>query len=119
MPIMDERKYTADEIVEALVRCDRSQCEKCPFRRDMDCLSNLRLEALGLIDLQRQEIERLQKHNTAVAHKHYNDGKRDGIKEFAEKLKSALLAGGIYPAFMKNTINKVEQEMTEGLSNES
>lgn len=85
---MDERKYTADEIAEALVRCDRMQCEKCPFQPDIDCLSNLRLEALGLIDLQRKEIERLRQHNSKMAHKHYNDGKQDAVKAYTEALKT-------------------------------
>lgn len=38
---------------------------------------------VNLINRQQAEIERLQKHNTVVAHKHYNDG----IKEFAKRLK--------------------------------
>lgn len=33
------------------------------------------------------EIERLQKYSTEVAFKHYNDGRTEAIKEFAEKLK--------------------------------
>lgn len=50
------------------------------------CVNDLLEHALGLVKRYRAEIERLQKYNTDVSRKHYNDG----IKDFAEKLKKRL-----------------------------
>lgn len=74
-------------------------------------LESLRLAAEANKDMQ-AEIERLQKYNTDVAFKHYNDG----IKEFAERLKSDL---GRIPQhqFTRSqvewSINTFVKEMTE------
>ena len=42
--------------------------------------------ALDLINRQKAEIERLEKHNTEYARKHYQDGRAEAIKEFADRL---------------------------------
>lgn len=47
---------------------------------------NVRELELKLKDA-RVEIDRLEKHNTEMARKHYQDGKVEAIKEFAERLK--------------------------------
>ena len=76
---------TDNEIVKALECCVEYDCRVC--RYDVNsaiCISNLMKDTLDLINRQKAEIERLQKYNTDVAFKHYNDG----IKEFAERLKA-------------------------------
>jgi signal recognition particle GTPase len=35
----------------------------------------------------------------------------EAINEFAERLKAKLIEGGIYPAIVKNAIDKIEKEM--------
>jgi hypothetical protein len=38
----------------------------------------------------------------------------DAINEFAERLKETLIASGIYPVIVKNSIEKIAKEMKEG-----
>ena len=40
--------------------------------------------------------------------------KAEAVKEFAERLKERLIAGGIYPVFVKNSIDNLVKEMMEG-----
>ena len=86
-------QMTDNEIIKAL-ECfaldydfSETQCIGCAFEHEF-CTVNMSVEiarpALEIINRQKAEIERLQKHNTKMAHKHYCDG----IKEFAERLKA-------------------------------
>ena len=127
---MDERKYTADEITEALVRCERQQCEKCPFRPDMDCISNLRLEALGIIDLQRKKIKSLEKvlnelkmeaemvYKQRDAQKNRADSiakfaRAEAIKEFAKMLKLKFRIKYTHSKPCEDLIDALVKETTE------
>lgn len=80
---------TDNEIMKALGCCVKLDCKKCNlktrFKTATNCRNDLLVTALDLINRQKAEIERLQKHNTVVAHKHYNDG----IKDCAELLEAA------------------------------
>lgn len=80
---------TDNEIIKALECCVKtefiSDCAKCEMFA-FDCKDILIENALDLINRQKAEIERLQKHNLVVARKHYDDG----IKEFAEKVNELL-----------------------------
>lgn len=77
-----------NDIIKALEHCVSSTtseaCNGCPFFGTTICTemeNGLQIYALDLINRQKVEIERLQKYNTDMARKHYNDG----IKEFTEK----------------------------------
>lgn len=77
---MDLYIYTDEEIIELLKAYAETQCNKCAIR-DLrrfcgSCYINAIKQAPDLISRQKAEIERLQKHNTEVAFKHYNDGKK-------------------------------------------
>ena len=99
---------TDNEIIKALECCKSSvaSCEECPMHVEgVICHGyELNKKALNLINRQQAEIERLQKYNTEVAYKHYNDG----VKEFAERLTENIIntldkyynvsCGGYYPA---------------------
>lgn len=80
---------TDNEIIKALKCCSSTSildCADCPYwgtRRSCG-VKQMKKDALNLINRQKAEIERLQKYNTDVTFKHYNDG----IKEFAERLKA-------------------------------
>ena len=74
------------------------------------------------------EIERLKAHNKEldnlcdILHKKLDEGyaefaneeRAEAVTEFADRLKSTLIAGGIYPVLVKNSIEKIAQEMKEG-----
>lgn len=76
-------KTKANDIKKALECCIFCECDDCPHDEETACKENLNQEAFNLIAQYEAEIERLQKHNTVVAHKHYNDG----IKDFWELLQ--------------------------------
>jgi hypothetical protein len=59
------------------------------------------VEVKDLINRKQAEIERLQKHNTDVAFKHYNDGKAEAIKECIEAVKKLWGNYGGYEFEMK------------------
>lgn len=48
-------------------------------------------DALALIKEQQAEIERLQKYDTDVAFKHYNDGVSDTVKKMQERLRFEII----------------------------
>lgn len=80
---------TDKDIIKALECCTKGEdCKHCPLKEELPyCSDDIMVDAaLDLINRQQAEIERLKKHNTEVAYKHYNDG----IKEFAERLKSLV-----------------------------
>ena len=109
---MTDHKFTDDEIIKALECCssnNNANCKECPYD-DKGC--EFEQDALALINRQKAEIERLQKYNTDVAFKHYNDG----IKEFAKRLKVKV---GSIPQYhfnllqVEDDINALVKEMTE------
>lgn len=82
---------TDNEIIKALECCSHRngnlQCELCPaYSIAQMCMEDLMSDAFDLINKQKAEIERLQKHNSVVARKHYDNG----IKEFAKKVNELL-----------------------------
>lgn len=58
-------------------------------------------DVLNLVNQYEAEIERLQKYNTEVAFKHYNDG----IKEFSERVKEETYH------YYDSDIDKLAKEM--------
>ena len=113
-----------NDIIKALKCCRGGKreygCNKCPlYCRVPACTGHLTEAALDLINRQKAEIERLQKYNTDMARKHYNDG----IRGFAERLKrditinntedGCLIYSIDYGCLMEDIDNLVK-EMTEG-----
>lgn len=44
----------------------------------------------------------------------YLYARAEAISEFAERLKTTLIANGIYPVIVKNSIEKIAKELLEG-----
>jgi hypothetical protein len=61
-------------------------------------------DALDLINRQKAEI--------AYWMDEAANAKREAVKEFADRLKKKLIAGGIYPVLVKNSMDKLLKEMT-------
>ena len=98
---------TDNEMIKALECCGLEYyCIECPLNRTQKCIPKMSENALSFINRQKAEIERLQKYNTDVAHKHY----RDGIKEFAERLKEKR---GTMCELWDRDIDNLVKEMTE------
>lgn len=88
---MPDKKLTDAEIVKALECCFiHPNCPDCPLRNplSMECMKVANVQAVDLINRQKAEIERLQKHNTEYARKHYQDGKTEAVKEFVSLIKA-------------------------------
>lgn len=108
-----------NDIIKALECCvgkslKRYLCLKCPLR-DRDCYGGALLmpEVLELINRQKAEIERLYKTLNAVQCEQYTNGRNDGIKEFAERLKA------IYGEWLYDyRIDDLVKEMTEECNDE-
>ena len=103
---------TDNEIIQALkcLRGDEIPCKDCAYKNDaFACRRMAAIDALDLINRQQAEIERLQKYNTEVAYKHYNDG----IKEFADRVKMAFYYefDELIPSIMADTIDNLVKEI--------
>lgn len=89
---------TDAEIIRALECCsqDTHDCDNCPLNiaEESLCFNEIKGYALDLINRQKAEIERLQKENNQLADigKMYSEIKTEAIKEFAERVKSRLIA---------------------------
>ena len=82
---------TDNEIIKAMqcVIGNDASCSECRYQKVLpfpSCRKMCAKNALDLINRQKTEIERLQKHNSVVARKHYDDG----IREFAKKVNELL-----------------------------
>ena len=110
------------DIIKALecLRNGEILCKECAYKEIPypACKALVAGHALNLIKRQKAEIERLQKYNTEVAYKHYNDG----IKEFAERLKESAFECDVSFGFGREhytkavtviEIDNLVKEMTE------
>ena len=121
----------SNEIIKALkvcgygVVCDGGNCPYYnePFRNGKNCECMVMYDALDLINRQKAEIEELKEELFFAKQKRanifelvesYDKGRVAGCKDFAEEVEKRCVAGGIYPAFVRATIKRVKEEMTEG-----
>ena len=44
----------------------------------------------------------------------YEQGKIDTVKKMHSEIEARCVKGGIYPAFVKSTIDQIAKDMTEG-----
>jgi hypothetical protein len=91
---------TDNDIIKALECCrDFGDCSLCPYEKatlenEADCAERMHTDALGLINRQKAEIERLEEHNNILIDRVDNlvyecdCAKQEAIKEFAERLKN-------------------------------
>ena len=119
---------TDNEIIKALEVCSyatsNKDCEKCPYYPDEECVKKQFTDILGLINRQKEAIERLSIESETLVtqlkvayeqiHK-LNMAKSKAIKEFAERLKENYCFtdrwGKIIPI---STVDNLVKEMTKG-----
>ena len=68
------------------------------------------------------EVDRLQKHNTNVAFKHYDDGRKDVAREIFEEIEKILptnmtVNGTFYRIYLKDAIAELKKKYTEEKQN--
>ena len=90
-------EYTDEQIKKALKRCTlkRRWCSECDYFHcvNVDCISQLKSDALDLINRQEAEIERLKEKNRLACQctpKAIRRAKSEAIKEFAERIDKIL-----------------------------
>ena len=92
-----------EQIVKALECCCKSSCSAennadCPLINDEACACTLPKNALSLIREQDKRIEKV---------------KASTVRKMHDLIEERCIKGGIYPVFVKNTINKVAEELLE------
>lgn len=116
---MTDHKYTDDEVIRALECCANTlECRNCPLFDEDNCTYRNINYVLDLINRQRAEIEILNEIVFMDRTEAIKALKAEAIKEFAERLETALLVGGIYPVIVKRTIHRLAEEMIRGEINQ-
>ena len=103
---MTDHKFTDERIIRCLNECSGKENVVAHIvdQGEDELVTLGRL--LEIINRQKAEIERLQKHNTEFARKHYSDGYNEAVKKFAERLKE-------YGHPIHSLVDKLVKEMTE------
>ena len=97
---MTDKKYTNEEIEKALSLCGRTTeaiyCDQCPLCGEYECIREIKVLALDLINRQKSEIERLQKEANLVSiqfqdlQERTDEIKAEAWKEFVEKIENEI-----------------------------
>ena len=118
---------TDNEIVKALECCMGCACKECPYDGDAEieaevCMGELVIDALKLINRQKEEIERLQKRRkeeienlVQAIDKVITEAKAEAIKEFGAKFAKAAVYFYITRKYEINEddLNRITKELTE------
>ena len=108
-----------EQIVKALECCIESgNCYECPNECGAGsmCVRKTMRDALSLIREQDKKIEELRCSSVDYREISYllRDAQADTVRKMHDLIEERCIKGGIYPAFVKNTINKVAEELLEG-----
>ena len=127
-------ELNAEQIKKALECCvkvggyrDAQICNDCPLS-EKRCAILLPENALALINSQEQRIKELTEENerlrvslinTTDAYDFVNGivlkSKADTVRKMHSEIEERCIKGGIYPAFVKRTIDQIAKEMLEGV----
>lgn len=116
-----ENKITYENIHHALKCCwIQSTCGECPYHDDdpdiMECTSELAKDAMILLESLKKDNDRLLKSLNLTQQEQYTNGKNDGIREFAERLKKQAYypyANSVWKVVTVGDIDCIVKEMTE------
>ena len=109
-----------EQIKKALECCEDSEkCDVCPYYGSIHCQEILIKDALGFINRQQTEIERLKTENghfernmKSVLEIEKENIRKETAKEFAEQVKMAFYVefDELIPSIMANRINELLKE---------
>ena len=114
------------EIIKALECCQKRKCQSCTYDVFGNSLSNCKVKkhALSLIKELTEENERLngavemyeeeRKYHFEMSRKKIAEAKADTVRKMQTEIEARCIKGGIYPAFVKSTIDKVAEEIIKG-----
>lgn len=121
-----------EEIVKALECCTNCNCDVCPYvpeqgthKGTIGCNDELMINAISLINELTEENERLKKRLKATNYMITPDGRiemiptvesvrADTVREMQKEIEARCIKGGIYPAFVRSTIEQIAEEMIGG-----
>lgn len=121
-----------EEIVKALECCTNCNCDVCPYvpeqgthKGTIGCNDELMINAISLINELTEENERLKKRLKATNYMITPDGRiemiptvesvrADTVREMQTKIEARCIKGGIYPAFVRSTIEQIARELIGG-----
>ena len=83
---MTEHKFTDEEVIKALETAIKTGDAPIGVHWACTVSKQTAKDALGLIKYQKEEIERLQKYNTGVAFRHYEDGAKELAREIIKMI---------------------------------
>ena len=117
-----EKGLDAGYAVGQLLNIINSQKVEIKFLRSSKDLNKAEFNEIKVkLKLKDAEIERLKAENEIKSQKRanifeivdaYERGRTKGIKEFTKGFEKRCIAGGIYPAFVKRSLERVKKEMT-------
>lgn len=111
-----------DLIIKALECCfSDGSCDGCPYTERVDCRRELERNALSLIKELTEENERLrgcvmsEEQVRNIANETIQQGifiiKADTVRKMQSEIEARCIKGGIYPAFVKSTIDQIAEEL--------
>lgn len=121
-----------EEIVKALECCTNCNCDVCPYvpeqgthKGTIGCNDELMINAISLINELTEENERLMDecgNQSTLWRQHfesiYETAKgtviADTVKKMQKEIEARCIKGGIYPAFVRSTIEQIAEEMIGG-----
>lgn len=119
---MTDKKYTNEEIEKALSLCSRTTevvyCDQCPLCGEYECIREIKVLALDLINRQKAEIERM-KGSTIVSNimesqRIKREVKIEAYKKFSKNAVIRLTDNyhSEYARWIDDTIDDLLKEMT-------
>lgn len=117
------------EIITALELCKSpkvSDCNACPYKgksvKDgvyVGCTNTLMTDAFALIKAQAEDYRKLKEvtlsYENFIEELTQNDKLiADTVRKMQTEIEARCVKGGIYPAFVKRTIEQIAEEIIEG-----
>ena len=114
----DISKLNSEQIIKTLEWCIQApDCENCEYKYEhkhqIDVCS-IRSDALALIKELTDENERLKEDNHILATEFKDTIIADTVRKMHSLIKERCIKDGIYPAFVRKTIDQIAKEMLEG-----
>lgn len=104
---------------EALKCCadNKDRCSECPLGRLITCKEQLIISVSDLVNQLDKDIERLRADNDEICDNiccleiDLENARVHTVRKMQKEIEARCLKGGIYPSFVKSTIDKVAEEM--------
>ena len=104
-----------EQIMKALACCVIGDCEPCAYRKILNCRDHMCGDVLSLIKELTEEIEILTKSLDSKCNECSARERANTVREMQAEIINRCIIGGIYPAFVASTIDKVAKEMIDNV----